>query len=403
MGSGNVADWRPLAAILNAQEFGLCSAPGAPPVGRIFFDKRLDIMERFCVFCGKKPQDENKEHVIPQWLMELTGDKTREFYFGPDYSKNKPGYRSFSAQGFKFPSCSKCNDKYSTLEAKVKNTITNIIVDDIIRNDELNDLFDWFDKVRIGLWLAYIYLDKNLHDIEPNYFIENRIGKSDRSLLIYKTDLHEKCLNFYGIQSPAFQYMPSCFSLIINNYTFLNISTDYIISRRVGFPYPDKIMIGPEKGTIGFNEIYGGLNRFYKPIMNRRLSNPQVSIHQAIYIKTIEDEAYKQEYVLLHQLSLGKSEFVIETNEICEWAKEEYNIKQEKHFSDFQSFMNWVGEMVRKLQIDLIKELSFDECTDSQKEGYKKCLNEIKRLQAITLRNERISYAMMLRDVKKSK
>ncbi|MFT5387136.1 MAG: hypothetical protein ACI9F2_000158 [Lysobacterales bacterium] len=24
-------------------------------------------MDKFCVFCGKKPQEKNKEHILPKW------------------------------------------------------------------------------------------------------------------------------------------------------------------------------------------------------------------------------------------------------------------------------------------------------------------------------------------------
>ena len=26
-------------------------------------------MAKYCVFCGNKPQDKNKEHIIPRWLI----------------------------------------------------------------------------------------------------------------------------------------------------------------------------------------------------------------------------------------------------------------------------------------------------------------------------------------------
>jgi hypothetical protein len=37
-------------------------------------------MDKFCVFCGKKPQSKNREHIIPQWLIALTGDPNRDVY-----------------------------------------------------------------------------------------------------------------------------------------------------------------------------------------------------------------------------------------------------------------------------------------------------------------------------------
>ena len=26
-------------------------------------------MAKYCMFCGNKPQDKNKEHIIPRWLI----------------------------------------------------------------------------------------------------------------------------------------------------------------------------------------------------------------------------------------------------------------------------------------------------------------------------------------------
>jgi len=33
-------------------------------------------MDKFCIFCGDKPQSKNLEHIIPQWLLKMTGDPT---------------------------------------------------------------------------------------------------------------------------------------------------------------------------------------------------------------------------------------------------------------------------------------------------------------------------------------
>jgi hypothetical protein len=35
-----------------------------------------------CIFCGNPPSAKNKEHVVPKWLIELTGDPKREWYLG---------------------------------------------------------------------------------------------------------------------------------------------------------------------------------------------------------------------------------------------------------------------------------------------------------------------------------
>jgi hypothetical protein len=32
---------------------------------------------RFCIFCGKTLDGKTREHVLPYWLLEMTGDPTR--------------------------------------------------------------------------------------------------------------------------------------------------------------------------------------------------------------------------------------------------------------------------------------------------------------------------------------
>ena len=45
-----------------------------------------DKLPKFCVFCGKKPENKNKEHIIPQWLIKLTGDPNRKINLGVDFT-----------------------------------------------------------------------------------------------------------------------------------------------------------------------------------------------------------------------------------------------------------------------------------------------------------------------------
>ena len=46
-------------------------------------------MEKRCIFCGKVPETKTKEHVIPQWLINMTGDPKRNLHLG------SPGLPSF--------------------------------------------------------------------------------------------------------------------------------------------------------------------------------------------------------------------------------------------------------------------------------------------------------------------
>ena len=41
-------------------------------------------MNKICVFCGLQPHSKNKEHIIPQWLIKMTGEPNRQANFGHD-------------------------------------------------------------------------------------------------------------------------------------------------------------------------------------------------------------------------------------------------------------------------------------------------------------------------------
>ncbi|WP_455289434.1 hypothetical protein [Vibrio parahaemolyticus] len=45
--------------------------------------------KKYCVFCGEEPQNKNKEHVLPQWLLKMTGAPKRVVNFGYNYANEK--------------------------------------------------------------------------------------------------------------------------------------------------------------------------------------------------------------------------------------------------------------------------------------------------------------------------
>ena len=75
-------------------------------------------MEKVCIFCGERPESKNLEHVLPRWLIELTGNPKRRARFGYRRSvEGRPVERSFAFDAFKFPSCTECNQRFGELEA----------------------------------------------------------------------------------------------------------------------------------------------------------------------------------------------------------------------------------------------------------------------------------------------
>lgn len=264
------------------------------------------MLEKFCVFCGQKPEHKSNEHVIPQWLIEFTGNPKRIAEFGyKDIDNPKAGKRAYSFDNFKFPSCEACNYKHSKLEADAKPLVHKILCADSLSATEFTTLLDWFDKIRIGLWLGYQYLDKNPAGIIPKFYVERRIGLSDRMLAIFKGDGDKEGLNWIGCDMPSFVYTPSCFSLRINNYCFLNMSYNDLFSRRLGFPYPtESFMLEDERTLSTFTK---GRNRVMAPILRKLFSLHGTEIYQPMFLDRLNDPIarrfYDTEYVHINSMS----------------------------------------------------------------------------------------------------
>jgi hypothetical protein len=194
-------------------------------------------MEKFCVFCGEAPQDKNKEHVIPRWLIEMTGDHDREANFGIDFTKEHFSLRKFSFDSLVFPACSVCNERFEKLEAIVKSIFERLLLYQPLSSNDFTLLLDWLDKVRVGLWLGYLYLDKNSMGIKPSFHIESRMGRSDRMVSIFRIEDGGLGLRFGGPHFRSYQLSPTCFGLAVNGLWLVNASGIALCSQRLGFPY----------------------------------------------------------------------------------------------------------------------------------------------------------------------
>jgi len=265
-------------------------------------------MKKFCVFCGNKPENKTSEHILPMWLLTLTGDPSRIV----NLVLNKVGKiseRKYSFDSFKFPACQECNAKFSTLESEIKNVFSKLFENEILSLNEIDKLFDWFDKVRIGLWLAFYMLDQNISEIIPNFYINQRISQWDRVLHISKVECDQKGLSFVGCDNPSFSFTPSCFGLIVNNLYFLNVSYDFLFSRRIGFPFPvsKKLLSNSNAQSVDIDE---GLKRIMKPLIRKKFKYEGIELYQPVFSKFIQDPKmktlYDNEYVHKNSLDWGK-------------------------------------------------------------------------------------------------
>ncbi len=219
--------------------------PAADEGVRIFNGKVMEFkLPKFCIFCGKPPSSKNMEHPLPKWLLKLTGDLHRTEQVYPGHSR--------PLSTFEFPSCETCNDKWGkVLETRASLVMKMLLHEEAVSDLQITILMDWFDKVRIGLWLASLQLSNNRYGVKPKFHISSRVGLHDRFLAIYR--LEEKCetLDWYAVDTFNFHCMPSCFSMKVNDLYFLNVSYEYLFLEKFGFPFPEKTLIDPNKDGYG--------------------------------------------------------------------------------------------------------------------------------------------------------
>jgi len=316
-------------------------------------------MDKFCIFCGNKPKTKNKEHIIPKWLIELTGDPNRGVEIGPilDINKNKFEKRELAFDQFQFPSCESCNQKYSSLEIKAKEIVLRLINEDDLSEKDFMIFLDWLDKIRIGLWLGYNYLQKNLSEVEPNYYIDKRIAKSDRSVFIYKSDYAKMHLSFGGVNVPAFQYFPTCFFIAINQYIFYNLATDFLISERIGLPHSVESTYTDSGNEVQFR-IREGKKLIQFPLIKKAFNKKCTQIYQPIFcrpeIRSNIAELYENDFVhsisFDHAVGIGKV-FIADNNKINEYPTNSSKKWIPNVIWDYQELFNILGKQVLEFQL----------------------------------------------------
>jgi hypothetical protein len=246
--------------------------------------------EKRCIFCGKPPHEKNREHVIPQWLIELTGDPSRTWHLGVKFSDQNKSARQFAANQYQFPACEVCNTRYSALEARAKANMVKLLNMQSLNATEWNDLLDWFDKVRIGLFIGNMILNKDLPIPNPKFFIDQRIGMKDRCVLVYPIRYGHLGLRMVGAGDPVFFYQPTCFMLLVNNLLFVNLSSDFLLAARMGFPFPRKLE------TVRSNlqvDDFTAIRRPKVPFIRFFFYPPIIGVYQTILVKELlEAESY---------------------------------------------------------------------------------------------------------------
>lgn len=263
-------------------------------------------MAKFCVFCGESPEGKNKEHIIPQWLIKATGNPSRQALFETDFCLINGIKRQFAFDQLTFPACESCNSAHSDLEDKAKAVLELIQRGDDVNGEQLSTFLDWLDKVRVGLWLGMLTLDKNPLETNPNFHIADRIGQYDRGIIIRRSTSSKPKINMIGINSPLFLTMPSAFGLAIGDLYITNISAPFLFSRRCGFPYlADPILAPDYKGNFVIHgKIKLGQGRVMSPIIRRGLPSDAKAFFQPMFGDRLRSETniYNNAYVRNHSI-----------------------------------------------------------------------------------------------------
>jgi len=249
-----------------------------------------------CIFCGNPPQNKNKEHIFPEWLLKLTGYDQKEASVGSNWKTGKEIV--FNTKAYTFPSCTSCNDKFGKIEAQVKPIFDKLMSDQNVGVAELELLLDWFDKVRISAWLGVKYMNKDVFGLDSHYYVNSRLGLKDRYLSITNTYKDEKELNWSGVNTLAFMMSPTAFSLRVNNLVFVNCSSDFVVSKQLGFPYVACEIPTPDKKTTDMMFAMP-TKRTEKVMFKTRTYSPKIEIAQPIYKVTNGDltKYYDHDYI----------------------------------------------------------------------------------------------------------
>ena len=79
------------------------------------------INYRKCPFCGKSlkgmsRKDIDEEHIIPDWMIELSERAHIRATFGIDYRSVRPRASRVSIQPLVLPSCAVCNSAFGKMK-----------------------------------------------------------------------------------------------------------------------------------------------------------------------------------------------------------------------------------------------------------------------------------------------
>lgn len=254
-------------------------------------DKELKMAQK-CIFCGGEPQNKNKEHVIPQWLSKYLG-RYRDICYMPNITDKKIPFC-----GLVFPACEKCNSDDSVLEVGAKKVVEKMMAGQSVTGAEINTLLDWFDKLRHGFWLGELMLSKKLDEIDPNFYINTRIGQKDRMLIIERFKDVGNGLGILADALPGHKKSPNVMQFWFNDVVLTSVSVTGLVSNKLGFPCVSQIE-RVSRQIIEF-ELSPGRNKTTHPVVMNIDATDKTIIYQPIFKEYQDAPYYDVPYVKEH-------------------------------------------------------------------------------------------------------
>jgi hypothetical protein len=148
-----------------------------------------------------------------------------------------------------------------------------------------------------------------------------------------RVDENKDELSFRGCNTPFFCYTPSCFSMIINNVSMINISSPFLVARRLGFPYPHSSHW--QADGLADYVLVRGREKIMFPIIPRPFRFEGVAILQPIFRgvtdPAVRESLYSSRFVQMNttHFSDGIGKVFIETDQ------------KATHYPNEKSFM-WI-------------------------------------------------------------
>lgn len=256
-----------------------------------------------CVFCGNLPDQKNLEHVIPKWLMRDTGEKeNRPWSMGIDYGDENFRDKELSSTSFQFPACKRCNSKFANLEHQVSNIFKHQAIKNNwnLNREQWECVLDWFDKIRVGLFLGLKTLNKFPLTVDPTFYINNRVAYADRLLYIFRTKYkNDKSIIFYNSRNISFMTNPVILFVKINDLVFLNVSANYIISKYFNCRIPREVIYLPSGHTIIDGGKWAEEGSSLDCLMDKALIPPHIRVYQPMGLSDALPPPLKDERELI--------------------------------------------------------------------------------------------------------